>query len=132
VFQNIIHNAVQAMSLGGRLIVSAGGYREKTGCVAIAVSDTGGGIAPEEVEKIFHPFYTTKDSGTGLGLSLAHRIVEAHKGKIWVCHNPCSSSPISGKRGPSQFVPPEKGVTFHIVLPSNDRPKRNSHNKVMK
>ncbi len=132
VFQNIIHNAIQAMQSGGTLIISADIYQQKPEYVIISVSDTGVGIAPAEVEKIFHPFYTTKDSGTGLGLALAYRIIEAHNGKIWVCHNPCPHRPISGKINSGRFVSPEHGVTFHIILPLNDHPKSNSHDRGIK
>jgi PAS domain S-box-containing protein len=117
VFQNLIHNAIQAMRQGGRLFVSAGGHPQKQGSALISFSDTGIGVDPAEEEKIFHPFYTTKDSGTGLGLSLAHRIVEAHNGKIWVCHNPCSHILKCEEKESNHFAPMKKGVTFHIVLP---------------
>ena len=129
VFQNIIHNAIQAMQSGGNLSVSAGIYQQNPEYVILSVSDTGTGIAPAEVEKIFHPFYTTKDSGTGLGLALAYRIVEAHNGKIWVCHNPCSHGPVSEKTNSTRFAYQENGVTFHIILPLNDHSKRNSHDR---
>jgi PAS domain S-box-containing protein len=132
VFQNIIHNAIQAMQSGGDLIVSADIYQQKPGYVIISVSDTGGGIAPAEVEKIFHPFYTTKDSGTGLGLALAYRIVEAHNGKIWVCHNPCSHGTVKKKINSDRSFPPENGVTFHIILPLNDHLNRNSQDREIK
>jgi two-component system, NtrC family, sensor kinase len=51
---------------------------------AIVVADSGRGIAPENLPNIFRPFFTTKGNGTGLGLSLAHRIVEDHRGRIEV------------------------------------------------
>jgi signal transduction histidine kinase len=86
----------------------------------ISIGDTGIGIKPCEAEKIFHPFYTTKDSGIGLGLSLAHRIVEAHDGKVWVCRNPCVHD-ICDDCGKTPEVPPDRGATFHILLPMADR-----------
>ncbi len=51
---------------------------------SVLVSDTGRGIAPQHLSNIFRPFYTTKGNGTGLGLSLARRIVEEHHGRIEV------------------------------------------------
>jgi signal transduction histidine kinase len=89
----------------------------------VSIGDTGIGIEPSDVEKIFHPFYTTKDSGIGLGLSLAHRIVEAHDGKVWVCRNPCVHD-ISDDCGKTSEVPPDLGVTFHILLPMANRSKQ--------
>ena len=56
----------------------------------VKISDTGGGIAPEHLEKIFDPFYTTKDigEGTGLGLAVSRRIVEEHGGAIEAANDP--------------------------------------------
>ncbi|MGH8437020.1 MAG: ATP-binding protein, partial [Pseudomonas sp.] len=56
--------------------------------VRLAVSDTGPGIAPEAVGRIFDPFFTTRKGGTGLGLALVHRAVEAHQGMILVDGGP--------------------------------------------
>jgi len=52
--------------------------------VKIIIADSGHGIAPQEKEKIFEPFYTTKERGTGLGLSIVHKIIESHNGLIKV------------------------------------------------
>ena len=120
VFQNMVHNAIQAMPSGGCLTVATGVDAKKPEYVMISIGDTGSGIEPCDVEKIFHPFYTTKDSGTGLGLSLAHRIIEAHDGIVWVCRNPCVHD-ISDDAGKTPEVPPDRGVTFHILLPIADR-----------
>jgi signal transduction histidine kinase len=81
VFLNIVLNAIQGMPDGGKLnIVGAkeGNY------IQIRFEDTGPGIPPEDMKRIFDPFFSTKKDGTGLGLSIAHRIVAAHKGKIEV------------------------------------------------
>ncbi|MGA9262206.1 MAG: ATP-binding protein, partial [Desulfobacterales bacterium] len=126
VFQNIMHNAIQAMPSGGCLTVTTGVYTKNPGYVMISIGDMGIGIEPCDVEKIFHPFYTTKDSGTGLGLSLAHRIIEAHDGKVWVCRNPCVHD-ISDDFRKTLEVPPDRGVTFHILLPMADRSQQNAY-----
>jgi PAS domain S-box-containing protein len=116
----------QAMPNGGHLFLFAGLYLQKTGYAFISINDSGPGIPPSEAEKVFHPFYTTKDHGTGLGLSLAHRIVEAHKGMMWVCHHPChhfATRPVElilGARKPSH-----KGATIHILLPVDAQPINN-------
>ena len=76
---NVIRNAVEAMEEGGRLKVVT---QAINGYVEIRISDTGRGIPRSEQEKIFQLFYSTKDQGTGLGLSMARQIVEEHGGSI--------------------------------------------------
>jgi signal transduction histidine kinase len=108
------------MDSGGSLMVTAGVYAKDPAYVMASIGDTGSGIEPGDIEKIFHPFYTTKDSGIGLGLSLAHRIVEAHDGQVWVCQNPCVHD-VGGDSGGSPEPIMDRGVTFHILLPMADR-----------
>ena len=124
VFQNMLHNAIQAMPYGGCLTVTTGVYANNPGYAMLSIGDMGIGIEPCDVEKIFHPFFTTKDSGIGLGLSLAHRIIEAHNGKVWVCRNPCTHD-IGDDSERTPKVPPDRGVTFHILLPMDDRSQQN-------
>ncbi len=79
VFINLILNAVQAMPEGGHIdIVTL--YSEVSGTMDIHIVDTGEGIDPEQVSKIFTPFFTTRDKGSGLGLSICSRIIENHNG----------------------------------------------------
>ncbi|MBU1205387.1 MAG: PAS domain S-box protein [Proteobacteria bacterium] len=104
VFWNLIINAAQAMPTGGELRVelrrrSFPSDLEEPPQVEIAISDTGTGIGAEELDKIFNPFFTTKEKGTGLGLSIVHKIVEGYGGKITVRSQP------------------NKGTTFTIYLP---------------
>ncbi|MBA1336974.1 MAG: hypothetical protein HPY66_3410 [Firmicutes bacterium] len=80
-FVNVILNSVQAMPDGGSLNISVA-EDERTAKVSFA--DNGTGIPPDRLEKVFEPFYTTKDMGTGLGLAITHRIIEEHKGYIEV------------------------------------------------
>ncbi|MBI5182156.1 MAG: PAS domain S-box protein [Nitrospirae bacterium] len=93
VFWNLSINAVQAMPDGGELmIISKRKARKGKGYPAdssknyieITFKDTGNGIKPELKEKIFYPFFTTKDKGSGLGLAIVHRIIDEHKGEIKV------------------------------------------------
>jgi signal transduction histidine kinase len=91
VFWNLLINACQVMPNGGTLTITASlvslANKDKTVC-EIIISDTGQGIAQEELRKIFDPFYTTKACGTGLGLAIAYRIIEEHKGTIQVQSEP--------------------------------------------
>ena len=81
VLLNLLLNAMQAIETAGKVRVE---LSELDGNAAISVTDTGRGISPEHLPNIFRPFYTTKGNGTGLGLSLARRIVEEHHGRIEV------------------------------------------------
>ena len=78
---NLVLNAIQAIADAGRIDVT---LQETSGAAKITVRDNGRGIPPEQLPNIFRPFFTTKGHGTGLGLSLAKRIVEAHGGTIEV------------------------------------------------
>ena len=99
VFWNLGINSIEAMPDGGELIVAT---RNIGNAVQITFKDFGTGIDKKDIEKIFYPFFTTKENGTGLGLAIAYRIVEEHKGRIKV-----SSSPVDG-------------TIFEIVLPESD------------
>jgi signal transduction histidine kinase len=80
---NLVTNAFQAMPRGGELTVSATEESEnRRPFVCIAVRDTGSGVRRDERERIFQPFYTTKATGTGLGLAVVRRIAEGHGGRV--------------------------------------------------
>jgi signal transduction histidine kinase len=81
VLLNLLLNAIQAMDKPGSIHVS---LQRDDDAVLITVADEGKGIPPENLSNIFRPFFTTKGHGTGLGLSLARRIVESHGGSIEV------------------------------------------------
>jgi two-component system sensor histidine kinase PilS (NtrC family) len=87
---NLCRNALEAMPQGGELRVRAHVEVRPGGAdgVEIVVEDTGVGVPPEQVPRLFEPFYTTKPSGTGLGLAIVHRIVEDHGGEIRVESEP--------------------------------------------
>jgi two-component system sensor histidine kinase HydH len=85
VFLNLIDNAVQAMEGGGTLTLDT---RQTDGSVTIAFQDTGKGIPAADLHRIFHPFFTTKHRGSGLGLSIVQKIVEAHDGTLRVESEP--------------------------------------------
>ncbi len=78
---NLIFNAIQAMPEGGSLCTT---IRKEKKHAIIEIQDTGEGIAPEHLEKIFSPFFTTKQKGNGFGLAEVHKVVQAHQGEIEV------------------------------------------------
>jgi signal transduction histidine kinase len=95
-FINLLTNAIEASPEGETVTVSS--YR-KGGELIIDVSDRGCGISHDRREQVFSPFFTTKNGGTGLGLPITKKIVEAHQGRLEVFDNT------------------EKGVTFRVVIP---------------
>ena len=100
---NLVKNAMQAMTKGGTLTMQTG---ETPEVVWVSVSDTGGGIPEEQINRIFEPFYTTKKSGSGLGLMIVQRIVRAHGGRI----------ELESHVG--------RGTTFRIWLPLHEKKPR--------
>lgn len=78
-FLNVALNAVQMMPAGGRLTISAG--LEENAC-RIRFDDTGPGISPDHLKKIFEPYFSTREGGVGLGLAMTHRIVTDHGGQL--------------------------------------------------
>ena len=80
-FYNLARNAMQAMPAGGRLTIRCSA---DDNFVMLSVSDSGCGIKPENMQKIFRPFFTTKNAGTGLGLMIVERIVREHGGSLAV------------------------------------------------
>jgi len=104
VLLNLILNAAEALGLvaeGTReLVIST--EEDKTG-VRVAVRDSGPGIDPEHLERVFDAFYTTKPSGTGMGLSICRSIIHAHGGKLWAEANE------------------HRGAVFQFTLPGAER-----------
>ncbi|UCE35668.1 MAG: two-component sensor histidine kinase, partial [Deltaproteobacteria bacterium] len=80
-FLNIFINAIQAMENGGNLTIGIEAGKED---YTVAIEDTGVGIRQENLRKIFSPFFTTKEKGSGLGLSIVKNIIEGHRGKVWI------------------------------------------------
>ena len=102
VFLNICLNGIKAMEGKGRLTISTRKEGERVGVI---FEDTGRGIPPENLSKIFEPFFTTTEKGHGLGLAIAHRILEGHHGEIQV----------SSEMG--------KGSQFTVWIPVEGNPK---------
>jgi signal transduction histidine kinase len=100
---NLIKNAMAAMDGGGRLTLKTEG---RDGEIHIVVSDTGIGIFEGNISKIFEPYFTTKETGSGLGLTLVFKIVREHRGDISV----------KSKEG--------EGTSFKITLPIHQKERR--------
>lgn len=117
VFINLLNNAFDAVKEHGSIHVTTG-TGKKEGEILISVSDTGCGIAKENISKVFDPFYTTKgpDQGTGLGLSVTFGIIKEHNGAIKVF-----SPGLSEKRE-------HRGTEFIITLPSGIKTKKGESN----
>ena len=106
VLNNLIANAIDAMRSGGRLVVRAHNVPGGAG-VRITIADTGHGMSPEILHRIFEPFYTTKDlQGTGLGLWISKDIVHRHQGRLTVR---------------SSQHPQHHGTIFTLYLPCQER-----------
>jgi PAS domain S-box-containing protein len=99
VFVNLVQNAMQAMGSSGSIDVVLRRAVEAEE-VVLSVKDRGPGIPEENLSKVFEPFFSTKDDGSGLGLSICYGIVERHVGRIWVENNPDGA-----------------GCTFFVSLP---------------
>jgi PAS domain S-box-containing protein len=104
VLVNLVVNACDAMSnrtIPERRLLIRTGIQNRNGssAVTVSVTDRGGSIPEEKMEQIFEPFFTTKAKGMGLGLSVCHSIIAAHRGKLWATNNA------------------DCGATFHFSLP---------------
>lgn len=99
---NLVTNSWEAMAgAGGEISIEVAAAAGRPGWVALVVADTGPGIAPENLPKIFDPFYTTKTEGTGLGLSVSYGIIRDHHGTVDVQSDP------------------GKGTTFTLAFPAS-------------
>ena len=93
---NVIQNAAAAMPCGGKLTITTEDMEEE---ILIIIADNGTGISEENLSKIFEPYFTTKESGTGLGLTMLFKVVKEHRGEVLV----------SSREG--------RGTVFTIALP---------------
>ena len=100
-FLNIIKNAMESIHTAGAIKISVAPRGKEW--VVVKISDTGIGLSSEEIERVFDPDYTTKEKGLGLGLSLAHEIIQGHAGEIHIQSQPGS------------------GTTFEILMPVKNR-----------
>ncbi len=142
VIRNLVVNAVQAMPHGGGLRVVAANSRPgehdlpnlDSPCVVISVTDSGPGIDREAVPKIFDPFFSTKDKGSGLGLSVSYSIIQRHGGLIDVQSEPDTGTtfriflpafPLPVTKGDSQVIRrSESGREIKVLLVDDEAPVR--------
>jgi PAS domain S-box-containing protein len=101
VLLNLVRNAAEAMEDSSpdsrRLVIRT--FADAEGSAGVAVVDSGRGIPPDCLERLFEPYFTTKSDGTGMGLAICRSTIEAHSGNIWASNNP------------------QGGATFHFTLP---------------
>lgn len=100
VLVNLLHNAAEASAAGTQVTLRVSEAAEE---VRFAIEDEGCGLDPDVLDRIFDPFYTTKDHGTGLGLTMAHRLIEAHGGTLTAQNRA------------------DRGAVFEIRLPMNQK-----------
>jgi signal transduction histidine kinase/ligand-binding sensor domain-containing protein len=107
VLLNLVINGCDAMHANAaderRIVIKTA--LEDDGLVRVSVADRGAGIAPGMLERIFEPFYSTKDTGLGMGLAICQAIITAHGGRLWAANNP------------------GRGATFHFTLLLGERPR---------
>jgi len=103
VLMNLLLNARDAMPGGGQIRIETGAHPDRSGWTRLVVADTGDGMDPEGLVKLWEPFYTTKASGTGLGLSVSQKIIREHGGVVDV------------------VSAPGRGTTFNIQFPLHSR-----------
>ena len=147
VFHNLLLNAAQAMPRGGRvqveaenvLLASDAGVPLAPGrYVCVRVADEGGGIDPMHLDRIFDPYFTTKSSGTGLGLATTHSIVTRHGGHITAENTlgrgamfkvflPAAVAPASGREG----LPAASATRTRVLLMDDDDPVRRMAKRVL-
>ena len=108
-FLNIFVNAMEALDDGGAITVVTRYKDSKEDRLEVVISDTGAGISQETIAKIFDPFYTTRETGTGLGLPIVRNIIESHGGTVHI------ESPPKRERAQVQ----DRGTAIIISLPVN-------------
>src|SRR5262249_16104144 len=92
VILNLVMNAIDAMHSAPNRVLHITSERTADGAVCVSVEDTGAGIDPSDLNRIFKPLFTTKSRGMGMGLSICRSIIEGHNGQIWVARRTTTGS----------------------------------------
>jgi signal transduction histidine kinase len=101
VLVNLITNAIESMATeDGERVLSLSSEVHDYGSVMVSVEDTGKGVEPSAIDRIFNPLFTTKAQGMGMGLAICRSIIDAHGGRLWMTAN----------------LP--RGAIFHFMLPA--------------
>src|SRR5439155_20015587 len=102
VLLNLTTNAIESMAAReGERVLDVKSEVHASGGVMVSVKDTGTGVDPKDIDRIFNPLFTTKSHGMGMGLSICRSIIEAHEGRLWVAPNT------------------PHGSVFHFILPTD-------------
>jgi signal transduction histidine kinase len=113
VILNLTMNAIEAMQATAPRILKVRSEQSESGTLHVSISDTGAGIDPVNVERVFGALFTTKERGMGMGLSICKSIIENHNGRIWVS---------AGSM---------RGTTFHFELPLKESGKAKAAESVV-
>ena len=105
VLLNLIRNALESMEdkPSGERLIQLTLRRTETADIQLSIRDYGRGMTADQLDWLFHPFFTTKEDGMGMGLTISHSIVQAHGGRLW------AEAAAGG------------GTIFYMVLPADDR-----------
>ncbi len=105
VILNLVINAIDAMfsQNSQERLLSVRTWSESSETVRASFADSGSGLSPDQLSRIFEPFFSTKASGMGMGLAICHSIIEEHDGRLWAVNNP------------------ERGACFHLALPTTSQ-----------
>ena len=112
VLLNLITNAIESMAASdGARVLGVNSEVQSSSSVMVSVKDTGTGVDPKDIDRIFNPLFTTKSHGMGMGLSICRSIIEAHEGRLWVAPNT------------------PHGSVFHFILPTDTAMSAGRHDE---
>ena len=103
VLLNLITNAIESMAASdGARVLGVNSEAQSPSTLMVSVKDTGAGVDPQDIHRIFNPLFTTKSHGMGMGLAISRSVIEAHGGRLWATAND------------------DRGATFQFTLPTGE------------